>query len=321
MIRTQLLDQHGDIQHGQQDLIAQLTDKHKIWIDIELNNNNRDMVQSLLTERGCHPLAIEDALRARHPPKIEFFDEHIFILYRGVLAINADLDITHLQLAFFVSGNCVISVRHGHSKGIDKVWGTKQRYLSESPLHVALKVMHASAGVYLEQILEFESNLSDMEDEFLQRGNDQMMAELVSYRSRLVKLRRVFNYHTGISDVLQSEYALESTYISPQHHHDIIDLKDRFDRLYTLVQMHYEICGDLLDGYLSISSHQLNNTMRVLTVITAIFVPLSFLAGLYGMNFEVIPELKWKYGYFILLGVMAIIAISLLTFFKKRRWM
>jgi magnesium transporter len=72
--------------------------------------------------------------------------------------------------------------------------------------------------------------------------------------------------------------------------------------------MHYDIAGDLIDGYLSISAHQLNVTMRVLTVITAIFVPLSFLAGLYGMNFDYIPELKVRMGYFVLLSVMVVIA-------------
>ena len=98
------------------------------------------------------------------------------------------------------------------------------------------------------------------------------------------------------------------------------DLHERFERLQSLSRMYYEICGDLVDGYLSISSHKLNNTMRVLTLITAIFVPLSFLAGIYGMNFEVIPELHHPDGYFILLGVMACIALGLIGLFKWKRW-
>ncbi|WP_438863120.1 magnesium transporter CorA family protein [Neptunicella sp.] len=321
MIRTQLIEQNGHITIGGEELIdkVQHTPGAKIWIDVELTD--KESVRQFLSNHDCHPLAIADALRDRHPPKIEFFDSHIFILYRGVLAIDNDLDIEHLQLAFFVSSDKLITVRHGHSKGVEKVWGTDNSLLIDSPLHVALKIMHTSAGIYLEQILQFENKLSDLEDAFLDHGNDQMMAELVAYRSRLVKLRRVFSYHCGISDSLHTEQGSQNSLVSDAHIHEIIDVKDRFDRLYTLVQMHYEICGDLLDGYLSISSHQLNVTMRVLTVITAIFVPLSFLAGLYGMNFEIMPELKWKYGYFILLGVMSVVAVGLLTFFKRRRWM
>lgn len=321
MIRTQLIEQNGHITIGGEELIdkVQHTPGAKIWIDVELTD--KESVRQFLSNHDCHPLAIADALRDRHPPKIEFFDSHIFILYRGVLAIDNDLDIEHLQLAFFVSSDKLITVRHGHSKGVEKVWGTDNSLLIDSPLHVALKIMHTSAGIYLEQILQFENKLSDLEDAFLDHGNDQMMAELVAYRSRLVKLRRVFSYHCGISDSLHTEQGARNALVSDAHIHEIIDVKDRFERLYTLVQMHYELCGDLLDGYLSISSHQLNVTMRVLTVITAIFVPLSFLAGLYGMNFEIMPELKWKYGYFILLGVMSVVAVGLLTFFKRRRWM
>jgi magnesium transporter len=85
--------------------------------------------------------------------------------------------------------------------------------------------------------------------------------------------------------------------------------------------MYYDICGDLINGYMSVTSHQLSATMRVLTVITAIFVPLAFLAGIYGMNFENIPELKLEYGYYGLLGVMYVISIGLIVLFKRKRWL
>ena len=99
------------------------------------------------------------------------------------------------------------------------------------------------------------------------------------------------------------------------------DLRERLDRLLSLSQMYYDICGDLINGYMSVTSHQLNATMRVLTVITALFVPLTFLAGIYGMNFEYIPELKADNGYFILLGVMAVVSVVLLIVFKRKRWL
>ena len=99
------------------------------------------------------------------------------------------------------------------------------------------------------------------------------------------------------------------------------DLYDRCERLLSLCTLYYELCGDLIDGYISLSSHQLNNTMKILTIITAIFVPITFIAGLYGMNFEYIPELGARYGYFAALGVMAIIATAMLILFRKIRWL
>ena len=85
--------------------------------------------------------------------------------------------------------------------------------------------------------------------------------------------------------------------------------------------MYYEICGDLVEGYISISSHELNTTMKILTIITAIFVPLSFLAGLYGMNFDNMPELHLEHGYFFALAAMASTAALLVYVFKRKKWL
>ena len=98
------------------------------------------------------------------------------------------------------------------------------------------------------------------------------------------------------------------------------DVFDRLERLHSLSQMHYDICADMIDSYISITSHQLNVSMRILTVVTAVFVPLSFLAGIYGMNFEYIPELKFEHGYFGLIGLMATVAFSSLYWFKRKGW-
>ncbi|MGK0444048.1 MAG: magnesium transporter [Bermanella sp.] len=99
------------------------------------------------------------------------------------------------------------------------------------------------------------------------------------------------------------------------------DVLEKNERLSSLTQMYYELTGDLLDSMLSMASHKLNGTMRVLTVITAVFVPLSFIVGLYGMNFEYIPELKFKYGYFFVVGFMLTLSVSLISIFKFKKWL
>lgn len=85
--------------------------------------------------------------------------------------------------------------------------------------------------------------------------------------------------------------------------------------------MYYELCSDLIEGHISLSSHHLNETMKILTIISAIFVPMTFMAGIYGMNFEHMPELGWRYAYFSLLGVMAVMAVSMLVVFRKIKWL
>lgn len=321
MVRTLRINSQGELSRGGEEQIAlwQSEPGSRIWIDMDGGNAEQD--QALLTALGCHPLAVKDALRERHPPKLEEFPDFTFVLYRGIAHFDDELNHQGQPIAFFIGESCLITRHPQAARSIDRMMNDGgDVYLAKGTTHLALRIMHASAGIYLENLLAFESLLSDLEDSLLQGGNDQHMRELVAYRSRLVKLRRTFNYHKNITDELRSgDYQMFPAEESLSH--VITDLHDRFERLHSLAQMFYELCGDLVDAYISITSHQLNSTMRVLTVITAIFVPLSFLAGLYGMNFDYIPELKIENGYFILLGVMGTLALGLIWMFRKMRWL
>ncbi|WP_111978470.1 magnesium transporter CorA family protein [Algibacillus agarilyticus] len=325
MIKTWLVPTEDSIVSGKAELISQWRHKRtaKIWIDVHIDKGDDASVVELLESFGVHPLAIKDALRDRHPPKLENFDDHLFILYRGVQQVEDELLFDHQQIAYFIGERFLISVHRGHSVGIDKN-ANEANILQHliNPLYLACKIMHSSAAIYLDELLKFEQSLEEVENSMNTSGNDQTLAKITSYKSRLVKLSRVFNYHTRITDELKTSkvFSKEMKQALVDAEHTLNDLHDRFDRLLSLSKMHYDICGDLMDGYLSISSHNLNNTMRVLTVITAVFVPLSFLAGLYGMNFQYMPELGFKYAYFVLLAVMFITGGALITFFKRKNW-
>ncbi len=292
-----------------------------LWLDLDNVDKNKE--KAILTEFGCHPLAVEDTQRERHPPKIELFDDYIFLLYRGFVETDDNLKFEHLQVGMFVGHRVLITCHPKSSVAINALFNKNcEKLLKRSPMHLALKIFHSSCGNYLKQLFAFEANLEKIEDEFQLSGNDNMMREITAYRSQLVKIRRTFNYHVTVGDTLKTLLEDEETsLITSAEVHTVNDLRERLDRLLSLSQMYYDICGDLIDGYMSITSHQLNATMRVLTVITALFVPLTFLAGIYGMNFEHIPELKFKHGYFMLLGVMSVISVALIALFKRKKWL
>ncbi len=322
MIRCMLESSDGSIRTGGSELLIewQRNREGKFWLDIQEEDTSGE--RKLLEKLGLHTLAVQDAQRDRHPPKLEEFDDFTFVLYRGIASFNAELVHDSQNIAFFVGDNFLVTRHPKPAVSIEKLFSEQgSKLLKQGPGFLALRIMHTSAGLYLDALLEFEERLSDIEDALLDDGNDDLMRELVTYRTRLVKLRRLFNYHRNITDELRSDEYLALNYKDDPMGHAITDLHDRFDRLYTLAEIFYSISGDLIDGYISIASHQLNRTMQVLTVITAIFVPLGFLAGLYGMNFEYIPELKIENGYFILLATMGSIAVGLLTLFRKIRWL
>ena len=294
-----------------------------VWIDIIATETiDKSLINFLESTLNLNPLVIKDAFRKRHPPKIEFFENYIFMLYRGISQAGEKLDFEHQQMAFFISDKMLITIHSGQSLGIKKVIESDDIFkLIQNPMALAIKILHNSSSIYLEHILNFENELSIKEDQLEDTSKSEMaLAELSIYRSRLIKLKRVFNYHHSLSNQLKSHRKNTIEFDIENCNHLIIDLDDLFERLYSLTQMQYDICGGMIDGYISIASHQLNMTMRVLTVVTAIFVPLSFLAGLYGMNFEYIPELKYNNAYFILLGFMCCIALFLVFLFKNKKW-
>lgn len=188
-------------------------------------------------------------------------------------------------------------------------------------IHLALAVSKTVAQRYLDLLLAFEPTLSELEDGLQEHPDDQTMRELTTHRTRLRKLRRVFRYLAGVFEALREVDTPLFDAESREYRHQLLDVYEKYERLFSLSTMYYEVASDLVDGYISLTSHNLNSTVQILTVLTAIFVPLTFLAGIYGMNFENMPELGAENGYFVLLGIMALIAIILLVVFKRKHWL
>jgi magnesium transporter len=312
----------GQVREGDEALLEQWhagTD-NRLWLDIE--GEISPAMHAELLRLGCHEVAITDIQRARQPPKLHQFGKNTFILFRGIIQLDEDLVLQPQQIGFFVAERYLVTIHRGVSLSINRAWEELQD--GHSPLdpgRLALQVIDYASDRYLQKILEFEVHLGEMEESLLDKPSDSVMTELVGYRSELRKLRRIFNYHNRLLEEILAE---EPSYLGAgqsENQHLWRALLDRCERLFSLTGMYYEICGDLVEGYISISSHELNTTMKILTIITAIFVPLSFLAGLYGMNFENMPELHLEYGYFFALGAMASTAALLIYIFKRKRWL
>ena len=322
MIKAVLQYANGQAIEGGEETISQwqTIPESRLWLDIEGEVTGE--IAALLEDLGCDPLSITDSSRVRHPPKIEHFQHNTFLLFRGISQLDRDLELVPQQTGIWVGERLLISVHRGHSVSVEHFW--EQALLGpdlEEPGRLALRLVHYACGRYLETMLEFEERLAALEDGLLTDISEANMKELVAYRSRLRKLRRIFNYHQVLAE---SIWRHGSPYLGQgddELSHMRRDVYDRCERLYSLCSMYYELCSDLVEGHISLSSHNLNQTMKVLTIISAIFVPMTFMAGIYGMNFEHMPELGWRYAYFGLLGLMALMAVSMLLIFRKVKWL
>ncbi|MEO8166457.1 MAG: magnesium/cobalt transporter CorA [Betaproteobacteria bacterium] len=291
-----------------------------LWVD--LADNPPESEQQMLVECfGLHPLAIQDAQRSRHQPKIELFADHVFILLKGLGPDVAEFEFETIQIAMFIGTRFLVTRHSGPSPSIDRLRLALEKdrdLFMGGPDALALRLSRISIDRYLNRLLTLEPRLEDLEQEIVRRPRDDMLAELMGYKTSLRKFRRVLLYHVQIFSELLNNPPPQ---VRAERVHEIKDVYEHQERANSLATLYYEVASDLIEGYISLASHRLNNIMKILTIVTAIFVPLSFLAGVYGMNFEYMPELKSQAGYFVLLGVMGAIAAILLLVFRRRQWL
>ena len=323
MIRCMLYETSDGRSHtGGRELVDRWKADERMLLWLDLGDEPADEAARLLREEfGLHPLAVSDALRERHPPKLENFEDYTFLLLRGLSAETRDTDFSTIQLALFVGRRFLVTRHSADSPSTDRLWREVQENperLAAGPAALALRLCRIMVDRYLGILLALEPRLEELEDEILNSPRDELLGELAGYKSSLKKLRRIFAYHQQVFAALRNN---ASRFFGAEIVHELNDVFEHQERAVSLSGLYYELAVDLVESYLSLASHHLNRIMKVLTIVTVIFVPLSFLAGLYGMNFENIPELHARSGYFILLGVMGAIVFVLLALFRKMRWL
>jgi magnesium transporter len=291
-----------------------------IWLDLDACDPGEEL--RLLVERfGIHPLAIQDAQRDRHPPKFEVFPENVFVLLKGLSADTVDIRYRTLQIACFVGERFLVTRRAARSVSIDNAWKETtdgKLALSAAPAQILFRITRLITDRYTGIVLALESRLDQLEDEMLERPSDKLLAELTEYNSHIKKLRRVLDYQKAVFARLsqgQSSPALAAA------QHEFNDVYENTERLASLAALLQELVNDLIQGYISITSHRMNQIMKVLTVVTVVFKPLGLMAGLYGMNIEHKPQLHWRHGYLLFLGNMAAVAGTLLWMFRRLKWL
>ena len=323
MIRTLLYDPvSGHLEEGDRELVKDWKQNEKKLLWLDLHDEPDDIATQLLCgELGLHQLAVQDALRDRHPPKVEAFENYTFLLFKGLSQVSENLDFTTLQLAQFVGKRLLVTRHSAESRSINQLWEEIRQNASRmaiGPAILALQLTRIMVEHYLQLILGLEPRLEELEEEILTQPRDEILGELGGYKTELKKLRRIFVYHQQVFSTLKTHTIAN---FGEEVTHELNDVYEQQERAGSLAMLYYELAADLIDSYISIASHHLNQIMKILTIITAIFVPLSFLAGIYGMNFEHMPELHSSSGYFILLGVMLGIATILLLVFRKKHWL
>ncbi len=288
-----------------------------LWVDLSADDGSDEAV--ILERFGADEVIIEQALAQRFPPKLEVLGDRVFLLLRALDAEATSIEFGTLQIAFLVGPRFLVTRHSDHSPSIAATRAQMREdpdCLDVNPAGVAVRVSNRVVDRYVPIVLGLEARLEEMEDEMFEHPDDELLGELLVYKRQLKKVRRIASYQEAMFDRLRRDPGLFRG-----SERDMQEVRGQFARLVSLSNLYNDLANDLMNGYLSLSSHRLNHIMRVLTIITCIFVPLTFIAGIYGMNFDFMPELKSHYAYFVVLGTMLVLAASLLYLFRRKRWL
>ncbi|WP_404459486.1 magnesium/cobalt transporter CorA [Oceanobacillus kapialis] len=288
------------------------------WYWVDFNQPTNEEIEHLSNTFDFHPLAIEDCIQKLQRPKLDYYDDHTFYVTHNVR--EEDREIIRDEFNFFLNEQFIVTFHRTEGKELTQVWDMLKatRNTDEwDTFYVFYQILDKIVDNYFPLIYKLEDELDVIENNSQDRSMDDLMNELFDIRSMLLNLRHAVNpMRDLLYRMLNSHHLVE---IKNRREY-FSDIYDHLLKLAEMVMSNREVTADIRDSYLSLNSHQTNNVMKVLTIITSIFAPLTLIAGIYGMNFQYMPELTWKYGYFVSIAIMAIIAVSMFLWFKKMGW-
>ena len=289
------------------------------WIAID-GLQNTELLEELGNIFSLHPLVLEDILNTDQRPKIEDYGDYLYIVLRNFNG-QADVALTSEQISVILGKNFVLSFREKESVIFEAIQerlrnnkGRIRKFGADYLVHAVIDNIVDNYFIVLEGL---EEKIEILEDDLLKKPTPAMLQAIHDLKRELILLRKsLWPLREAISSLERSDSQLinESTGVY---------FKDIFDHVIAVidsVETFRDMLSGMLDIYLSSVSNRLNEVMKVLTIIATIFMPLTFLAGVYGMNFKFMPELEWHWGYFGVLGIMLAVALYMVYFFKKKKW-
>ena len=291
------------------------------WLNVE-GLNDVEHIESIGSILNIHPLVLEDILNTHQRPKFEEYDHYLYIVLKKLTLGNEKFSVSYEQISILVLDNFVVTFTE---KSGDLFEPLKQRLMNSKG---RLRNMGSDYLTYaiLDTIVDRIFVLLDVLDETIESIEEELLTNLTSATLAIIQqLKRDLIYIrksiSPLRELLAAILRSDSPIIEERTNIYFRDVYDHALRITESTESYRDMLSGLLDIYMSSVSNKMNEVMKVLTVFAAIFIPLTFIAGIYGMNFEYMPELKWKWAYPALWIAFITIAVILLIYFKKKRWL
>jgi magnesium transporter len=290
------------------------------WINVNGVSHVKTL-EKLGASFSIHPLVLEDILDVEQRPKIEDYDTYLFIVLKALRQIPEGRAIESDQVSLVLGSRYVISFHEGDSDLFapvrERLLRGKGRIRKLGADYLAYSLIDLIVDNYFVSLETFSDKVEFLEDEVVVRPSPETLREVHRFKNDMIILRKSL---WPLREVIARLERRESPLISENLSMYLKDVYDHTIIAIETVETYRDILSGMLDIYLSSMSNRLNEIMKVLTIIATIFMPLTFVTSLYGMNFKNMPELSWKYGYYEVLGVLVVIAGAMLVYFRRKRW-
>jgi magnesium transporter len=292
----------------------------KTWININ-GLNHIKAIQEIGNHFDLHALTLEDIVNTNHRPKIDDYTSYIFIVLK-MLYYDENEEIVNEQVSFILSENYVLSFQEAEGDVFDplreRIRNPKGRIRTLGTDYLLYALIDAIADHYFVVIETLSHKIEDLEDDLFKGfSQEEISNQIQNLKREILKIRRAI---FPLREIINRIEKNDSIFIRSSTMPYFRDIYDHIIQVSDNIEIYREMIWGLMDMYMTSISNKMNQIMKVLTIISTIFIPLTFLAGIYGMNFDNIPELHYKNAYFILWGIMISLFLIMLYFFKRKKW-
>ena len=309
------LDEYPDI--GYDELLGLLKTERTRWLHIS-GLNDAGLVGEIASICELHPLVVEDILNTKGLSKFEMYDDYLFAVLKSITSTDGDLK--KEQISLILTDGMLISwsqIYHPFQSIRDRMRFSKGRFRKNGVDYLAYAIIDIIVDGYFVVLEELEKKIEILEEEVISNLNSETIVHIQEFRTNLIKIRRD---SWSLRNIVLMVERTDSPLISDPTRLYFRDVYDHILKISEDIDVFREMTEGIMSIYLSRISNNLNEIMKVLTIISTIFMPLTFIAGIYGMNFEYMPELVSEYGYPGVLVLMVTIGTVMLIFFRKKRW-
>ena len=290
------------------------------WINL-IGIHDVEMVEKIGLEYNIHTLVLEDILNTHQRPKTDVFDDYIFVVLKMLQYNDKKKKIEYEQVSLIFGSTFVITFQEKEGDVLEplreRLRKSKGKVRTLGADYLAYAILDLIIDNYFHILEKFGDDIEVLEENITTNHQEKLLNEVYALkRENLILRKAIWPMRELVAQIERSDNNLIHKKTKPY----LRDLYDHTIQVIDTLETYRELVSGLVELYMSMVSNKMNQVMKLLTVMSTIFIPLTFVAGVYGMNFENMPELAWKYSYFVALIIMFIIAVGMFIFFKKKRW-